>query len=251
MPDKRLAIPFLAAASLVLAACGGGSITVEVLTEGADQPEPVADLPVEFLPFDRDSLFAALAAGASEPEPQVPDQLRQEFDSVLVLQETWRVAEASWNEVRDSLRQLSERMQRMDRRSREYRPLFERFNAMEGREGRLNRQRAAAFETFTDLQATNQQRLDSVRAVIEAWEDIAFQDYPDIEADLLESLGKEIAHDTTDASGSLTRRLGGGPWWVHARVAIPAGELYWNVPTAASSDTLRLTPDNAVRRLVF
>jgi hypothetical protein len=251
MLNKRLAIPSLAAASLVFAACGGGDVTLQVLTQGTDELQPVADLPVEFLPFDRDSLFAALSAAASEPEPQVPAQLRQEFDSVLVLQETWRVAEANWNEVRDSLRQLSERMQRMDRRSREYRPLFERFNGMEGREARLNRDRASAFEAFTNLQATNQQRLDSVRAVIEAWEDMAFQDYADIEATLLEDLAREIAYDTTDATGSLTRRLSGGTWWVHARVAIPAGELYWNVPTDASTDTLRLTPDNAVRRLVF
>ncbi len=251
MLNRRLAIPSLAAASLLFAACGGGDITLQVLTEGADELQPVRDLPVEFLPFDRDSLFATLAAAAREPEPQVPAQLRQEFDSVLVLQQAWTVAEARWNEVRDSLRQLSERMRRMDQRAREYRPLFQRFNAMEGREGGLNRQRASAFETFTSLQETNQRRLDSVRAVLEAWEDIAFQDYADVETALLDDLGREIAYDTTDASGSLTRRLPGGTWWVHARVAIPAGELYWNVPTDASTDTLRLSPQNAVRRLVF
>ena len=251
MLNKRLAIPSLAAASLLFAACGGGDVTLQVLTEGADEFRPVGDLPVEFLPFDRDSLFAALAAAAGQPEPQVPAQLRQEFDSVLVLQQAWTVAEGSWNEVRDSLRQLSERMRRMDQRAREYRPLFERFNAMEGREGRLNRQRANAFEAFTNLQETNQRRLDSVRAVLEAWEDIAFQDYADVEAELLADLGTEIAYDTTDATGSLTRRLPGGAWWVHARVAIPAGELYWNVRTDPSADTLRLSPENAVRRLVF
>lgn len=251
MLNKRLAIPSLAAASLLFAACGGGDITLQVLTEGADELRPVADLPVEFLPFDRDSLFADLAAAAGEPEPQVPAQLRQEFDSVLVLQEAWTVAEGRWNEVRDSLRQLSERMRRMDQRAREYRPLFERFNAMEAREGSLNRLRASAFERFTSLQETNQRRLDSVRAVIETWEDIAFQNYADVEAELLDDLGREIAYDTTDATGSLTRRLPGGTWWVHARVAIPAGELYWNVPTDASTDTLRLSPENAVSRLVF
>lgn len=251
MLNKRPAIPFLATASLVLAACGGGDVTLQVLTEGGDELQPVADLPVEFLPFDRDSLFETLAAEASEPEPQVPAQLRQEFDSVLVLQETWRVTEGRWNETRDSLRALSDRLRQMDQRAREYRQLFERFNAMEGRERSLNRQRESAFEAFTALQATNQQRMDSVRAVIESWEDIAFQDYADIEATLLEELGREIAYDTTDASGSLTRRLAGGTWWVHARVAIPAGELYWNVPTESTTDTLRLTPDNAVRRLVF
>lgn len=153
--------------------------------------------------------------------------------------------------MRDSLRQLKDRLDRMDQRAREYRQMFEQWNAMDRRESRLDGQRQAAFDAFTGLQVTNQQRLDSVRAVIQAWEDIAFQDYTDIETELLESLGREIAYDTTDATGSLTRRLPGGSWWVHARVAIPAGELYWNVPTDAVTDTLRLTPENALRRLVF
>jgi len=251
MLNKRPVFLSVFISSFFLAACGAGELTVQVLSEGADDVQPVADLPIELLPFDRDSLFAELAASADSPEPQVPADLRQEFDEVLALQETWRTAETEWNEVRDELRTLSDRLRGMDQRAREYRQLFEQFNAMEGRVGRLDRERQAAFDEFTARQTTTQVRMDSVRAVVESWEDVAFQDYADIETDLLEALGREIVQDTTDATGFVTRRLPGGTWWVHARVAIPAGELYWNVPTEASGDTLRLSPDNAERRLAF
>lgn len=249
MQKSRLAIPFLVVTPLFVAC--GSQTTVQVLMDGADAPRPVADQEVQFLPFDRDSLFEAIAADASSPEPQVPADLREAADSVLVLQETWRVEEASWNEVRDSLRGLSDRLQGLDSRSREYRELFDGFGAMEGRERSLNRRRQSSFDVFTGLQQATQARLDSVRAVIEAWESVAFENYVDIEAGILSDLGREIAYDTTDAGGYLTTSLSGGIWWVHSRVRVPSGELYWNVRTDGSVDTLRLEPANAERRLAF
>jgi len=250
MPKSRLAILLLSLAPM-LAACGS-SLTVEVLTELGEEAAPVENLEVQFLPFDRDSLFEALAGRASEPEPQVPTELQAQFDSVQALQTTWRDAESRWNEVRDSLRQLSQRLEGLDRRSRDYRQLFDAFGPLEQRERALNRQRQQSFETFTALQQATQTRLDSVRAVIQSWEDVAFAEYADLRDDLLESLGREIVFDTTNAQGTVTRKLPGGAWWVHARVAVPSGELYWNVPTDPSAtDTLRLTPENAERRLAF
>jgi len=250
MPKSRLAVLLLSLAPM-LAACGNG-LTVEVLTEAGEATQPVGDLEVQLLPFDRDSLFSALAAQSSEPEPQVPAELQAQFDSVQALQAAWRDAEGRWNEVRDSLRQLSERLNSIDRRSREYRELFDRFGPMEQRERSLNQQRQRTFDGFTTLQQATQTRLDSVRAVLQSWEDIAFADYPDIRDGLLEALGREIVYDTTDAEGRITRSLPGGTWWVHTRVAVPSGELYWNVPVDPSAtDTLRLEPSNAERRLAF
>ncbi len=250
MQNPRLGMLFLAFAPF-LAACGS-DLTVEVQTEAGETTQPVSDLEVQFVPFDRDSLFATLASQASTPEPQVPADLQQAFDSVLVLQEGWRSTEASWNAVRDSLRGISERLQGLDPRSRDYRALFDQFGAMERRERALNRQRQTAFDVFTRLQQATQTRLDSVRAVIQSWEDVAFSEYPDVEATLLGQLGREIVYDTTNANGRVTRRLPGGTWWVHARVAVPSGELYWNVPAqVGATDTLRLEPSNAQRRLAF
>lgn len=252
MPNKRLATLAPVAAAIVLAACGGGRLTVEVQAEAGEETRPVEDLEVQFLPFDRDSVFEALAAMADEPEPQVPEDLRVQFDSVMVLQEAWREAEAEWSEVREELRGLSDRLQGMDPRGRQYREAFDRFNQLEGRERQLNRQRQQSFETFTTLQQAAQERMDSVRAVIESWESVAFEDFGSVRDSILEALDRQVYYDTTDATGTVTRRLPGGTWWVHTRVAIPNGELYWNVATEpAETDTLRLTPDNAERRLAF
>jgi len=248
MPKSRVAMLCLALSPAVTAC--GSAVTVEVMSEGAEGPAPVENLEVQFLPYDRDSLFAELASRAPTPEPQMPEDLRSQRDSVGVLQETWRELEARWNAVRDSLRQLSDRLSGMDTRSREYVQLYQQFSPMEGRERSLNRQRQQAFDAFTGLQEHTSARIDSFSAVLTAWEDQAFADYTDLETDLLAALGKQVAVDTTDAMGMVTRKLGGGDWWVYARVAAAAGELYWNLPVTGA-DTLRLTPDNAEHRQIY
>lgn len=238
------AVPFLAA-------CPGSDARVQVFTEGADEDElaPVGDAVVEFLPFDRDSVFEALAATAEEPEPEVPPELQAAFDSVAELQDEWREVETRWSEVRDTLRQLSNRLQGMDPRGSDYRRLYERFDQLETRERQLNQQRTQAFERFDRLQRTSLARADSIRAIREAWEDVAFSDYAQVVDSIQEARGREIRVDTTNADGVASARLSGSPWWVHTRVSVPFGELYWNVPLDAEADTMRLTPENAERRL--
>ena len=68
------------------AACGGSQVSVLVLAgeEGSEKPEP--NLALEYLPFDRDSVFEALIAAAEDPEPQIPEDLKVQIDSVAVLQ---------------------------------------------------------------------------------------------------------------------------------------------------------------------
>ncbi len=249
MLKSRLAISFLALLPLVTA-CGGG-ITVQVLADGADA-EPIDDLEVQFLPFDRDSLFAVVAAQASSPEPQVPAALQQAADSAATLQAIWSAVQADWNGLRDSLRTINEQLGTLDRRSVEYRRLFDQFGAMESRERSLDRQRQSAFDAFTGLQAVTQTQLDSIRIVIESWEEVAFANYGDIEGDLLNDLGRRIAIDTTNADGVASAAVSGGPWWVYTRVNVTDGELYWNVVVqGASSDTLHLQRGNAELRRVF
>lgn len=236
----------------MLAACGGSELTVVVLAGEGDEPQPVADLPLELLPFNRDSVFEVLAAQAEEPEPQIPADLQAQFDSVAALQEVWRAAEAEWAEAREALQNLSSRLQQLDRRSREYQQLYRQFDGLESAERRLNTARQQAFQEFDELQLQTLGRADSVRAVIEAWEDIAFMDYMDIEAGILESQGREIVYDTTDAGGAATQSLPSGTWFVHTRLSLPFSELYWNVPVdPAATDTLRLTRGNAEERIKF
>ncbi len=89
-----------------------------------------------------------------------------------------------------------------------------------------------------------------MRAVIAAWEDVAFAKYGDREAEILEALGAEIHEDTTGANGTVSRRLEGGNWWVHSRVTTASGERYWNVLVVpGTGDTLRLDASNGEERL--
>ncbi len=251
MRVKRFSLLLGAVFALVLTtACGGSELSVQVLSDGADAAVPVSDLPVTFLPFDRDSLFAVLTDEAPSGEPMVPEDLTATFARISQLQETWSAAEAEWAETRDQLQRLSGELQSLDRRSREYRERFDRFNDLEASERRLDREKQDAFNAFDSLQRTALARADSVRAVIAAWEDVAFARYGEREAEILAALGAEILEDTTDATGTVSRRLGGGDWWVHARVTTAAGERYWNVLVGPGvGDTLRLDASNGEDRL--
>ena len=246
MSKLRLAIPLLAILPL-LAACGGG-ITVQVLAEGAEAG-PVDDLEVQFIPFDRDSLFAAMAAQAATPEPPIPSDLEEAASRELELRDEWSAAVAEWNDVRDEMRTISERLDGLNRASRDYLELFDQFGDLEDREAALDRRRQSTFDAFDEMQQANQQRIDSICIVIDSWEEVAFAEYGDVEGDLLAALGREVTADTTDAEGVAFAGVSGGPWWIHTRTNTAAGELYWNVMVeGASPDTLRLEAGNAELR---
>lgn len=251
MRHKRLLFSTLVWSPILLAACGG-TVTVQVLTEGSDDTlQPEENLIVEFLPFDRDELFSMLEAQADEPQPEVPDAVRAMFDTVSTLQADWREADTEWANVRDELKLLSDQLQRMDARSRQYRQRYERFLSLERRERALNRRKTEAFDRFTSIQNRSLAQVDSIRAVRESWGDIAFQDYFTVLDSILSATGREIYEDTTGSDGTVTRRLPGGDWWIHTR--FPVGlidEYYWNLRiNPAKLDTVRVTPENAERRL--
>lgn len=242
MSKLRVAIPLLAILPL-LAACGS-RITVQVTADA--EAEPVDDLEVQFIPFDRDSLFAVIIGQAATPEPAIPADLEQAAVTERELRDAWSTAESSWNNVRDSMRSINSRLESLDQRGRDYRELFDQFGDLESRERALDRQRQAAFDEFNEMQQVTQLRVDSICIVIDSWEEATFAGYGDVEGDLLMALGRQVMADTTDTDGVAAAAAAGGPWWVHARVNTAAGELYWNVMVeGASADTLRLQPDNA------
>ena len=244
MPTHRINAGLIAGSILFAAACGS-SLTVEVTTEGDEGPQPQANVPVEFLPFDRDSVFNALDQQAEAPRPQMSDELEAASQRVTDLQTEWREIEAQWSAAREELRSLRARLDEVPSRSAEYRDLFQQFGQLEQRERRLNSQRQAAFDSFTAAQNQVSTRLDSFSVVQRTWEDAAYADYFDIKADLLG--GKDVIADTTNAQGIATVSLPSGDWWAYARVPVPDGELYWNVPVP-DTDTLRLNESNGELR---
>lgn len=245
MRTDRIGAALLAGMVTLVSACGG-SVTVEVTTEGPDgEPQPQANLPLEFLPFDRDSVFDVLDQQAETPRPEMGSDLQAASERVTALQVEWREAENQWSETRDQLRNVREQLDQIDSRDPDYRRLYDRFNELEARERQLDQQRKAAFDSFTTAQAQVTTRLDSFRVVREAWSDEAYAGYYDIESELLGDT--EIVMDTTNQQGRATVGLPGGDWWVTARAPVAQGELYWNVPVP-DADTLRLDASNGELR---
>lgn len=255
MRSRSLLLALLVPVSGVLAACGGGEVTVRVMSSSAsqDSSRPVEGNVVTFLPYDRDSIFAAMTERAEEPEPEVPEDLLEQYDQVQEVGRQWRQAEQAWSQARDSLKGLSTRMDQLDTRSREYLELYKKFDQLEGQVNSLKQRKNQLFERFDSLQKATLSRADSMQAVIRSWEDEAFAGYVDITDSILEDKGVEIVRDTTDEQGYVTTSLGAGDWWVYTRHEPgPFEELYWNLHLRpGEADTLVLSRENAEVRRKF
>ncbi|UCF20704.1 MAG: hypothetical protein JSU87_04650 [Gemmatimonadota bacterium] len=242
------------AAAVLLSACSRSTqLAVRSVTGTEDEQDvPRAQQVITLLPYDRDSIFSALTAQASEPEPQPPAALLALRDSVSAAQELWRDSESGWNEMRSELQVLSERMQAMSRTSDEYFQLYERFDNLDSQVRRLDREKQGYFEAFTALQSSYNEVADSFNAVLTAWEDGAFFRYGEVIDSLTEVLG-EAREDTTDAYGWAYFSLPRGQWWLHTRAELVFEELYWNLPymSAGGTDTVVLNDANAEVRPLF
>ena len=238
---------------LLLTACQRSTqLAVYTVSEAeGEEATGLHQLEITLLPYDRDSIFEALAQQAPEPEPQPPQDLVDLRDSVSVAQERWREAEAAWNEIRSELQSLSERMEGMDRSSTAYYQLYRRFDELDGQLRGLDRVKQRYFDAYTELQSAYSTRADSFSAVLAAWEDIAFEGYVEIVDSLLEARG-EALYDTTEAGWAFFQAPR-GRWWVYTRFELPFEELYWNVPyrSTGGADTLTLNSANAEVRPIF
>lgn len=234
-----------------LAACGGNQVAVQVSDENPQgELQPREDVVVDFLPYDRDSIFEALESQAAEPRPEIPDTLRTLYAEIIDRQEEWRSAESRWQQWRDSLQALSSAMEGMDESSADYKEMYSAFTDLEPKVQALNEQKNQAFAAFDSLQTRTLNFADSIQALRDTWSQTAYESYVEITDSIVEARGREVVTDTTGAGGWVDVTLPGGQWWVHARTQRPFEEVYWNVPlNPAQTDTLRLTPDNAEIRL--
>ncbi len=241
-------------ALVLLAGCSRSTqLAVRAVAEGPDGEEiGQGQVEIRLLPYDRDSIFAALGAVATQSEPEPPADLIELRDSVALAQQRWTEAEAAWNEVRSDLQTLSERMQQMNRSSDEYFTAYARFENLESQEGRLDRGKQGYFDRFTELQGSYRARADSFNAVTEAWGDVTFEDYGEIVDSLIEARGEELS-DTTDANGWAYYSVPRGTWYVYTRSKMVFEELYWNLAYASQggADTLVLNASNAEIRPIF
>lgn len=241
----RRTVPLLATVvvAALSGACGGGQVTVQAQLDG-DEAQPLSDLEVWLVPFDRDAVFDSLVIAYGEPEPEIPDSLIQLQDRVIAAQRAWQAANNEWNAVRDSLRQISNEMEGLSRASGDYIALFREFSNLEPRESSLSDAAERSFREFTDLQSQLTSQSQEIRIRRQNWADEAFAPVDSVFEVRLESLGREVLSDTTNAAGVAFFSAPSGRWWVHARHELPFLELYWNEPVEVGGEPATVILNN-------
>lgn len=240
----------------MLAGCNT-STRVEVTAFIPDLTGTLAPAPgVAFvaLPYDRDSLIAALDARAASPKPSTAlldslyGRVRAPFAAFAAVSESVTV-------LQDSAARLKVSLETLSRESPQYRAGYSAFlEVTAARTAALARQ-AAARRMLDRARDAAAPQIDSARTALRAWEDSAYRDYETLTSELLRRSAVQAVADTTDARGAATvilPRGRDGRWWIYARTwdsGDPNAEWYWNVPVAG--DTVVLGPDNARRRTKY
>ncbi len=255
---RRTRVPFVMALLLAAAACGPAQVVVTMQVT-MDNPggegtvtQPLPDIEVELLPFDRDAVFDSVTQAFPTPEPQIPQELLDAREEVAQAQQRWQQATSRWNTLRDTLQKITNTMQQYSRGEARYVALFREFQEFDSQLGNVERQMDQAFKEFDDLQKATIRQSDSIRILKENWADEAFADVTDIFIEKARASGLEGAVDTTDASGVSTMEVKPGHYWVTARYELPYTELYWNVPIDAQRgepNQVTLSRENAEERV--
>lgn len=234
---------------LVLTACGPRDTVVRVAIRDLEgHRAPVAGLPVLLLPYDRDSILAALVARspARRPETRQVDSLFASIRGpfVSLTRETDRA-----RLLRDSLAVLRHRIDAEPRGSKTYRTLYLAFaNAVDSLSAAERRAAVVAPQAGAAIKRVGP-RIDLLRRAMTRWEDSTFRSYDSIVTALSARLGRSRLELMTGADGRLAAKLPPGPWWVYARAPDPADPnagWYWNQPL--KGDSIDLDPSSAEHR---
>jgi hypothetical protein len=235
---------------LGLAACSGPRrVDVQVLLPGVDGTlAPAPGVALIALPYDRDSVIAALEARAASPRPSTAllDSLFARFrDAYAAL----AAADAELRALQDSQAVITKRLDGLDRNSPAYREEYTASTAVARAVAAAERRRDAAEATKQEARAAFGPAADSVRQVLKGWEDSTYRDYERTTDRLARGSGVQPVTDTTGDDGHVTLSLKPSRWWIYASswdVTDPNAEWYWNVPV--QGDSLILSPENGRRR---
>lgn len=224
-------------------ACGRRGTTIQVEIPDLDgRLTPVGRLPIVVLPYDRDSLLAALEAAAGSPRPDTAalDSLfavvRGPFNELLR-------AESRAATVRDSLARLRDRLEREPRNSPSYRSGYRAFAVLADSLARGEQRIAKAQDVLSAAEHQAGPSLGRLRLAVTRWEDSTLRSYDSLTAARARQLGRRPVHAVTGADGAVTLRLPGGSWWVYTRapqVGNPYAGWYWNWKITA--DSVKLSP---------
>jgi len=205
---------------------------------------PLPGVVVTALPYDRDSVLAAMERRAATPRPhtQALDTLFQAFRAPFLA-----FARVAWRaellrRTRDSLTSRRFEAGGAPASAELLGRLRETEDSLRGLEGSLRTARAALAAARESLWP----RIERLRGEVQRWELTTFAGYDTVVRSITRDRFVLGLSDTTDARAWVRLVLTGGRWWIYARSPDPQdpnAQWYWNV--AATGDTLRLTASNA------
>jgi len=203
----------------------------------------VAHLQLVALPYNRDSVLAALEA--TSPRPAAPTR---QLDSLFAAFRTpfGAYAKAAYRvqALERSLGYLKLRLDSLPRSSPAYDSLYRAFATGSDSATAAHRRRDETQRELALARAKLLPRIDSLRQLMARWEDSTYRGYDSITKGLGSGLGREPISDSTGADGRITLRLPRGQWWIYARswdAWDPYSEWYWNVPVTTGRLTLNRT----------
>jgi hypothetical protein len=235
---------------LGLAACSGPQrFDVQVVLPGRGGAlVPAPGVALIALPYDRDSVIAALEARATTPRPSTAllDSLFAQFRDAYT---GFAAADFELRALQDSQAVAAKRLEGLDRKSPAYREGHTAFTAAARARAEAERRLAAADARKQAARAAFGPSADSVRLALKGWEDSTYGDYQRTTEGLARGSRVEAVTDTTGEDGHVTLSLKPSRWWIYARswdADDPNAEWYWNVPV--TGDSLLLSPANGRRR---
>jgi len=256
----RRTLPYVMGLLLGAGACGPAEVIVmmEIEVDNASGTgavtQPLSDIEVRLIPYDRDAVFDSMTAAYPTPEPAVPEALLAARTEVQAAQAEWNAAQLRWGVLRDTLQAITGTLDELPRTDARYIVLFREYNEFDSEYAAVEREVEQAFARFDSLQQGTIRSTDSIRILQDNWADDAYAEIGDVFRAKEAESGLDFAVDTTDASGVARQNLlvRPGQYWVNARYELTYSELYWNVPiTVEGGDPLqvRLTRENAEERL--
>ncbi len=233
----------------VVACEGPRDVAVRVSIPGPDSIEtPASAVGLVALPYDRDSVLAALeaAAGSKRPATAELDSLFAGFRGPF---NAYSNATLQATALADSVARVKSQLDSIPRNAPEYAKLFATFERLTDSLTEAKRAAETARKNLEQARATIVPRSESLRAVIHHWEDSTYRGYDSLVRNLAAQRRQEPLTDTTDARGWASFRLGPGRWWIYGQAwdaTDPNQRWYWNVP--ADADTVLLSSRTGKRR---
>jgi hypothetical protein len=236
----------LAASLVALAGLTGcerpRDVAVRVSIPGPDSVEtPVTGVGLVALPYNRDSVLAALEERAASPRPDTAalDTLFRAFQAPFA---SYTAAVQRTEGLRDSLERLRLALDSMPRNTPEYRGRYAAFSRLDDSLAAARKANERARQDLDRARATFAERGDPLRERIRQWEDSTYRGYDSITRSLAARRRQDPRTDTTGADGWAHFSLPPGDWWIYGRswdATDPNAEWYWNLPVA--DDTIVLS----------